>query len=414
MAKSEVANEIVPFIPPLKEDEPTPEQKAAIDKILEALETKKRACLSGPAGSGKSFCVKRIISKYPETIITATTNKAALNLSKSTDKDGFTIHSWLYLRPNINYRTGETDLEQMKEWEVGCKLLVVDECSLVSTELLSYITRYCVQFGCAVLYIGDECQLPPVGDTSVSATFVGGARLSTIMRFSSPIILQWTTQLRDAILNKKQLPADIRFGRNPDGFVHTTSRAPEWKEFAGYDFLTDTIVTYTNEAVNDYNAIIRKQRGFRANSWQEGDLVTLFKPYQGVPVNEIYVVESVERSSTIVPVCGQPRVYDVWIIQPHNFMVPMSQGKVSAAMAELRSRKMWHELDTFGRRWADLHYAYAFTAHRAQGSQWKTVWVDLTAFLACSDMLRAIYVAISRATSGIHVLCSQDIYMDDD
>ncbi|MEE1168676.1 MAG: ATP-binding domain-containing protein, partial [Alistipes sp.] len=54
-----------------------------------------------------------------------------------------------------------------------------------------------------------------------------------------------------------------------------------------------------------------------------------------------------------------------------------------------------------------VKFAYAVTCHKAQGGQWKAVFVDRCIFgdePMTKDMLRWLYTAITRATERIYLV----------
>jgi ATP-dependent exoDNAse (exonuclease V) alpha subunit len=49
----------------------------------------------------------------------------------------------------------------------------------------------------------------------------------------------------------------------------------------------------------------------------------------------------------------------------------------------------------------DLEYTYAMTIHKAQGSQWPLVYVDIPRLYTFKDGRRLIYTAVSRAQEKV-------------
>ncbi len=153
--------------------------------------------LSGPGGTGKSYVIKMIhhdikyfFSKLPSTtiedplvLLTAFTGTAAFQI------DGITLHSALHLPT-----TGVSKLSDEKLTVLCCKcsqlkLLIIDECSMVSAaNLLSIHTRLCnsqhcseqgVLFGnVSILAVGDLYQLPPVKGKPIFAQATSSENLS--------------------------------------------------------------------------------------------------------------------------------------------------------------------------------------------------------------------------------------------
>lgn len=130
--------------------------------------------LSGSAGSGKTFEIKRRIAEDPSyAIVSASTGIAAVNLNATT------IHSLLgffdvdslkdaYLSGSAQRALVRTVVNE------GYRNVVIDEVSMISHEMLDLIVRVFddVNLGLpahrpsiGLILVGDHCQLPPINDS---------------------------------------------------------------------------------------------------------------------------------------------------------------------------------------------------------------------------------------------------------
>src|SRR3989440_414620 len=130
--------------------------------------------LTGSAGTGKSFMIQQIVnflnSKNTKYLLMAPTGVAAKNV------DGQTIHSVLHIRNTQTYfETLSHYNNQQKEELSQIKFLIIEEVSMVSSILLSFISllfakthKVSTPFGgIPTLLIGDLAQLPPVNGKQV-------------------------------------------------------------------------------------------------------------------------------------------------------------------------------------------------------------------------------------------------------
>jgi ATP-dependent DNA helicase PIF1 len=138
--------------------------------VLHMIQEGKNVFLTGPAGTGKTFTIRKVIQWLKTQDIhfgiTATTGSAALLIG------GRTLHS--YLGIGINKKTS-TEMAKYMRKDVKNKLkaldfLIIDEISMLNNEMFVDISHLlCIikgntePFGgVQVLLCGDFCQLPPV------------------------------------------------------------------------------------------------------------------------------------------------------------------------------------------------------------------------------------------------------------
>lgn len=134
--------------------------------------TRKNILISGPAGTGKTYCIKLLTHFLDSKSIfygtTATTGVAALNLG------GSTLHSWSGM--GLADDDGMDLINKVKENKKAvnrikaCKVLIVDEISMAKADLIDKLDIVCQVVrdderpfgGIQVIFSGDFLQLPPV------------------------------------------------------------------------------------------------------------------------------------------------------------------------------------------------------------------------------------------------------------
>jgi len=141
--------------------------------------------LTGPGGTGKSFCVEQLVKHTgTDVLVTASTGIAAMNIG------GVTVHSWCGMgtksHPHFLKKIVSKNNHRwpyIKSRILAAKVLVVDEIGMLKAgqlDLLNDLCRY-AYFGDAykksapfggiqVLFTGDFLQLPPVATSNEDIT----------------------------------------------------------------------------------------------------------------------------------------------------------------------------------------------------------------------------------------------------
>ena len=142
-------------------------------KAFDVIQSGKNVVVTGPAGTGKSYTLKKIIDwaiiKRKNFGITASTGLSAFLIG------GRTIHSFLGIglgKKPVEEIAMSVKYSNKPVYNTLCNLdmLFIDEISMIDKDLLDYISNYlsCIREcdkpfgGIQVVLSGDFCQLPPV------------------------------------------------------------------------------------------------------------------------------------------------------------------------------------------------------------------------------------------------------------
>jgi exodeoxyribonuclease V alpha subunit len=167
----------------------TDEQLSAVEMV----KANKVGVLTGGPGTGKTTTVNEILnwadSQRMTMAMAAPTGKAAKRMTEATGREASTIHRLL-----AGEMRGDKFVFAMDEnCPLHVDLLVVDEVSMVTSELMADLLRAVRADGTRVLIVGDEGQLPSVGPGAVlrdilSSGIVPHTRLTKIHRNSGEIV----------------------------------------------------------------------------------------------------------------------------------------------------------------------------------------------------------------------------------
>lgn len=319
--------------------------------------------------------------------------------------------------------------------------------------------------GCRLILLGDTAQLPPVGEEEstalVDATLkaygleVTSYTLTQVVRQAESSGVLWNaTRLRELMDTEDifSLPK-IRF----KGFADVRSVPGSdlielLEECYHQDGEDDTIVvTRSNKRAVVYNNGIRNQVLWREELLSGGDRVMIAKNnYFWTPPTPSNTMDFIANGETAVVrrVRNEREIYgfhfaDVELIFPDyddleldcTVLLDTLQAEAPALTAEQQSilynkvyedyeeinvakegeRPQWKKATKAERLKAmkedpyynalQLKYAYAITCHKAQGGQWKNVFIDqgyMTEDMLGPDYFRWLYTAMTRATGKVY------------
>ena len=200
----------------------------------------------GFAGSGKSTLLAKRATD--STLVLTPTHKAADVLKAKGITNVYTIHSVLKLVPTINQnfrkklkhklkKVGETDLSQITD-------IFIDEFSMITTEILDQLMAT-LPTNAKVTIFGDPYQLPPVDGTPIEP-WEPITELTTQYRSkNTKLFMDFMYSIRD------NTPAPSLKGMSVDC---------EWQKKFNPD--TDRILCYTNKRMIELNNLVQKDSAF--------------------------------------------------------------------------------------------------------------------------------------------------------
>jgi exodeoxyribonuclease V alpha subunit len=120
----------------------------------------------GLAGTGKTYSAKLICDLYEKAgmriMLMAPTGKAAKRLTESTGRPASTIHRGLACKPKIGRASDKLQFS-FEGPSLEAELILVDEVSMVDSELMAHLIRRIDLKRTSVIFLGDVNQLVPVG-----------------------------------------------------------------------------------------------------------------------------------------------------------------------------------------------------------------------------------------------------------
>ncbi len=455
-----VASKIVQELP----FEPTDQQRRLISELavfLSVSDEEKLFLLKGYAGTGKttvmSALVKAIRRLQQKTILLAPTGRAAKVFSLYSGITALTIHKKIYRQ-----KSASEPVFQLSDNRHTDTLFIVDEASMISTvsgdsefgtgNLLDDLIQYVYSgSGCSLLMMGDTAQLPPVMQENSPALEKGnlesyGLKVSefTLTRVVRQAlesgILYNATLLRQALTDEltSQLPR-LKLS------VFTDIKALSGMELVdevqrSYDGVgaSDTIIiTRSNKRAVFFNNGIRGRVMQKEEEIANGDLlmVTRNNYYWNQPYKEIDFVANgdiveVVRVRKFREMYGfrfaelSLRSLDAgWEIDAMVLLdgiqaeTPAQMNQLSTSLfraveedyLDIQSRRERYRkmMENEFLNALQVKFAYSVTCHKAQGGQWKKVFIDMSIMPDMQidrNFYRWLYTALTRATETVYLV----------
>ena len=428
--------------------------------------------LKGYAGTGKTSVVSALVRALEKLnrpcVLLAPTGRAAKVLARYSGYNAFTIHKWIYRRDAFLKET--FSLTQNKFVNT---LFIVDEASMISVDLLNDLIRYIFSGeGCSLLLMGDDAQLPPVEMNQSNALvpdYLRGYGLDVTTFTLTQVARQALDSgiLRNATTLREQLAlSSINY---PYGFSRSfealprlelsTTNYPDFVRISGAnlqellerayaeDGAEETIIlTRSNKRTNLYNNGVRASILWKEDALSNGDRLMISRnnyfwtqDYDNLPFlangdicevvrlrheREMYGFRFADATLRLVD-------YDwdvdavVWLDTLRTDSPDKSYelqrtlfSRIAEDYPEIRNKKELVKLIRENEYYnaLQIRFAYAVTCHKAQGGQWKHVFIDTGNLLAEQPAdtplteeeqianLRWLYTAITRATEKVYLL----------
>lgn len=140
------------------------------DKALETLYERRISVLTGGAGTGKTSVLKVFLAELERLegaipiLLLAPTGKARVRLATKTGRKAMTIHQLLLKQGWLRGDTFQLKEKSEKAPFAAAPLVIIDECSMISTDLFGTLLKALDMNGVTrLILVGDPNQLPPIG-----------------------------------------------------------------------------------------------------------------------------------------------------------------------------------------------------------------------------------------------------------
>ena len=445
--------------------EPTDEQVeliALLDRFVEHGSDRTVMLLTGYAGTGKTSVVGALVralrGRMRKCVLMAPTGRAAHIMTDYSGHPAWTIHRKIYRQQS--YGSDTFGLAENKHTDT---LFIVDEASMIANgasegaifgtgRLLDDLITYVYSGeGCRLLLVGDTAQLPPVGTIESPALnpqvlqgyglqVMGMTLRQTARQAQESGILHNATLLRQAMENDPLPEPQLQL----EGFddIHTVTGDMLLETISDcYDrdgMEQSIIITRSNWRATQFNGGVRRQILYREEELASGDLLLVAKnnyywaeEYEDVDFianGDVAIVRRVRgeverryglRFATVVLELPDHNhtemevkvVLDCLLSDTPALTRDQQERLFNEVMAELsgdqRSRYRALKRHPYFNA-LQVKMAYAVTCHKAQGGQWRNVFIDMGGIardaLTTLDFYRWLYTSLTRAREQVYLI----------
>jgi exodeoxyribonuclease-5 len=430
--------------------------------------------LKGYAGTGKTTSVKALIKTLREirmkSVLLAPTGRAAKVLSSYTSHPAYTIHKKIYRQKSAKDGMGEFVLDRNLHTNT---FFIVDEASMISNDsagislfgsgrLLDDLIKFVYEGkNCKLILIGDTAQLPPVKmdlSPALDKVQLEGYGLTIYQAFLTEILRQTVesgilfnaTEIRKKI-DKPVIHFPKIVTKNYDDIElikgnDVVERISDTYDKNGIE--STVIVTRSNKRANQFNQGIRNQILWREEELTTGDYLMIVKNnyFWADEDEEIDFIANGDIAE-VVDIKGREELYgyrfaDVTLrfidydnVELDTKILLDTLYSNSASLSREENKELFFkvledyaEVKTKKQRYLKVRenpffnalqvkFAYAVTCHKAQGGQWKTVFLDhgyLNEEMVDKEFYRWLYTAFTRPTSKLYLINFYKAFLNED
>ncbi len=446
----------------------TGSQQSAIDKLSSFIveyEKHQILIINGYAGTGKTTLMNALVKTLDRfkthSLLLAPTGRAAKVLSQYTQKPAFTIHKKIYRQKSSSDGFGNFSVDFNP---FSHTLIIVDEASMISNQnmdsgifgsgrLLDDLLEYTFSGkDCKLILVGDVAQLPPVGLNlspaldqkaieayGYSTDFV--ALTDVVRQAKNSGILFNATTLRKMINQEIAGPPNFETAPFTD-FVALSGEDLLESISSAYDRMgteETMIICRSNKRANLFNQGIRNQILGRESELSAGDLLMVVKNnYYWLPKDidaggfiangDILEVKKVLRYQDLYGLRFADLVVSIKDYNLAEIEVKIMMNTLSIDGPSLTENQNKDFFNQVAEDYADrgskariyqamkqdpffnalqVKFAFAITCHKAQGGQWKSVYIDqgyINENTMDIEYLRWLYTAITRGSDKVYLI----------
>jgi len=381
-----------------------PEQREAISYAL----TNGVSVITGGPGTGKTTIIKAILDicnilKF-SCVLAAPTGRAAKRMFESSGKEAKTIHRMLEASISDN---GHHHFQRDEENPISQKVIIIDEMSMVDTNLMFALLK-AVKLGSYLILIGDPDQLPPVGPGNclndiISSEKFNVVKLNKIFRQAEESLIVMNAHA----INRGEMP--VLNVRDNDFFFVEKNNTDEVMALM-LSFVAERLPKrYDANPLEDIQVISCTRKGSLGTKELNAVFQEALNPKRPDKTERKYGSVVFREGDKVMQIKND---YDLQWKRGSESGLGVFNGDIGI-IADIDTRSETMTVDFDGRmteydfsQLEELEHAFAVTAHKSQGSEYKIVVIP--AFDAPFPLMtrNLLYTAVTRAKNMVVIVGS--------
>lgn len=368
--------------------------------------------LTGGPGTGKTTIINGIVELFAKLnqvdlevikqgenlknspiLLAAPTGRAAKRMTETTALSARTIHRLLGINGH------DEDLSETKLDELAGDLLIVDETSMVDTELMDILLE-AIPIGMQLIFVGDKNQLPSVGPGQVFADMLASDQIP------KKELTKIYRQSKDSSII--ELSHSIQEGKLPFDFTaqHPDRSFIECNAFQVPQVLRQVVQLWIDKgnSVDDLQVLAPMYKGSAGIDNLNRELQAIINP-PAQRRKEIEVNHQVFRiGDRVLQLVNDPE---------HNIFngdigkiigIDQKDAKKHIPVDKIIVDFDGNEVSYERKEWNQLTLAYCMSIHKSQGGEFPLVILPMVRQFARMFARNLLYTAISRAKKKLVLL----------
>lgn len=386
--------------------DPSVEQQAAVGMV----QRNPISILTGGPGTGKTFTTRLVLNWAKEHNLrvaqAAPTGRAAKRMEEATGYPSSTIHSML----GCVFEKGYFTFNHNAENPLPVDLLVLDEVSMISLDLMASVFEAIDINRTKILLVGDQDQLPSVGPGAILRDFLSSgaiphAELTKTFRNCGEIV-RVCHQIKAGDVYSPQKKLDLG-ADDPINLIHIERSTPEKTKEAVVGLVTKIIPGKGFDPIDDIQVISPVNESGLLSCKSLNDI--LQEKLNPIPKNIVFDDNNIwtykfrkgdrvinTKNTNVTTTDGREDAIvngDLGIVQ--------YVGKKDLTVIFSDGSKKDDRWVTISRSDENLLHAYAITCHRFQGSEAPVIIIPIHRQFDLFLSKSWIYTALSRGKTVV-------------